>query len=621
MIDGLLQAIPTLGPLTWILVGVAAYSLAAFWLDKQGYIPDSISVSGPITTIHTKRGRAFLNWLAGPKRFWRAWTNVGLGATLVVMVGMFLLLLRQGRMILQNPPAPSPVNEPANVLVIPGVNEFLPLSVAPEIIIGLLVGLVVHEGGHGLLCRVGDIDIDSMGLVTLAVIPIGAFVEPEEASQRAADRGARARMFAAGVTNNYLVTIVAFALLLGPVVGSIAVAPGAAIGGAQPGSAADAAGIGGGDRIVMAGDREIANGSELDAYLAGSSESEVTVTLGDGTETTVERSLLVTRIAGGSPFDREGAAGLDVNDTITAVNGTAVRTERGFREAVGNRTSVTIATADGNTTTGPMGVLVRATSPDLPGVGGEPGDHPLNSSAGLPSRTPFTLLSIDGQATHTAADVTAALDGRSAGEEVAVVAVVDGERRSATVTLVEDYRENESDGYLGIAPLSDGEYSGVGTSSLGVDYYPASGFLSLLNGNGGVGVVGGGSALGLVLVVLLLPFIGAVGGGSYNFAGFVAANRNFYEITGPLEPLGGAVFLLANLLFWTGWINLNLAFFNCIPGYPLDGGRILRACAEAVVARLPVEDKHTMTRAITTSVGLAMLASLLLVVFGPQLLS
>ncbi|QKY21050.1 site-2 protease family protein [Halolamina sp. CBA1230] len=621
MIDGLLQAVPAFGPLTWILVGIVAYSLVAFWLDGQGLIPEGVHVSGPITTIHTKRGRVFLNWLAGPKRFWRAWTNVGLGATLVVMVGMFVLLLRQGQLILESPPAPSPVNEPANVLVIPGVNEFLPLSVAPEIVIGLLVGLVVHEGGHGLLCRVGDIDIDSMGLVTLAVIPIGAFVEPDEESQREANRGARARMFAAGVTNNYVVTIVAFALLLGPIVGSIALAPGAAIGGALPGSAADEAGIDGGDRIVMAGDREIANGSELDAYLAESSQRELSVTLGDGTETTVQRSLLVTRLAAGSPFDREGTAGLDVGDTITAVNGTAVRTERGFRDAVGNRTSVAITTEDGNTTTGPMGVVVRATAPDLPGVGGEPADHPLNNSAGFPSRTPFTLVSLGGQPTQTPADVTAALEGREPGESVEVVAVVEGERRTATVTLAEDYRGDGS-GYLGIAPIAGGEYAGVGTSSLGVDYYPAEGFLSLLNGEGGVGVVAaGGSMLGLVLVVLLLPFIGAVGGGSYNFAGFVAANRNFYEITGPLEPLGGGVFLLANLLFWTGWINLNLAFFNCIPGYPLDGGRILRACVEAVVARLPIEDKHTATRAVTTSVGLAMLACLLLVVFGPQLLN
>jgi membrane-associated protease RseP (regulator of RpoE activity) len=621
MTDGLLQAVPALGPLTWVLIGVVAYWLATYWLDTQGYLPDSIHLSGPITTIHTKRGRAFLNWLAGPKRFWRAWTNVGLGATLVIMVGMFLMLLQQGRSILANPPAPSPVNEPANVLVIPGVNEFLPLSVAPEIVAGLLIGLVVHEGGHGLLCRVGNIDIESMGLVTLAFIPIGAFVEPDEESQRDANRGARARMFAAGVTNNYVVTIVAFALLLGPVVGSVGVASGAAIGGVLPGSAADDAGIEGGDRIVMAGGQEVENGTELDAYLANSTESEVTVTLGDGTETTVERSLLVTRLAPGSPFDREGAAGLDVNRTVTAVNGTDVHTEQGFREAVGDRTSVAITTADGNTTTGPMGVIVRATSPDLPGVGGDAEDHPLNSSAGFPSQSPFTLLSIDGQVTHTYDDVRAALDGREPGESVEIAAVVDGERRTETVTLAEDYREGETSGYLGITPIGGGEYSGVGTSSLGVDYYPAAEFLSLLTGGGGEMTIGGQSILGAILVILLLPFIGALGGVGYNFAGFVAANRNFYEITGPLEPLGGGVFLLANLLFWTGWINLNLAFFNCIPGYPLDGGRILRACVEAVVSRLPIEDKHTATRAVTTSIGLAMLVSLLLVVFGPQLLN
>ena len=599
--------------------GIVLYTLVAMTLRARGLLPDSVRVQGPITTVHTQRGKAFLDWLATPKRFWRAWGNLGVGIALVVMIGSFALVAFAAISAVQNP-QPSALNEPRNVLAIPGVNDFLPLSAAVEIIGGLLIGLVVHEGGHGLLCRVEDIDIESMGLVTLAFIPVGAFVEPDEESQRTADRGARARMFAAGVTNNYVVTILAFALLLGPVVGSIGVAAGAPIGGAQPASPADDAGIGGGDRIVMAGGQEIEDAAALDAFLANSTESEVTVTLGDGTETTVERSLLVTRLAGGSPFDREGSAGLDVNDTITAVNGTEVQTEQGFREAVGDRTSVVVTTADGSTTTAPMGVIVRATSPDLPGVGGSAEDHPLNNSAGFPSRAPFTLLSIDGQVTHTPADVTAALDDRAAGDAVEIVAVVDGERRTETVTLVEDYRENESGGYLGIAPTTGGAYSGIGTSSLGVDYYPAAGFLSLLSGESGAGIVAG-SVLGTVLAVLLLPFLGALGGGSYNFAGFVAFNRNFYEITGPLEPLGGGVFLLANLLFWTGWININLAFFNCIPGYPLDGGRILRACVEAVVSRLPIEDKHTATRAVTTSVGLAMLASLLLVVFGPQLLS
>jgi membrane-associated protease RseP (regulator of RpoE activity) len=592
--------------LTWVLIGVVCYMLVATALSSRGILPEYVRVSGPITTLHTQRGKAVLDWLARPKRFWRAWGNFGIGIALVVMIGAFLLVMTAAYGVFTDPPEATAVNQPRNVLVIPGVNDFLPLSAAPEIVFGLLVGLVVHEGGHGLLCRVEDIEIESMGLALLTVIPLGAFVEPDEENRQRADRGGQTRMFAAGVTNNFAVSALAFLLLFGPVVGAIAPVAGVPIGNTVPGSAAADADIARGDVITAVGGQSVANENDLDAALA-EADRRVSLTVDGGEETRqvrVTRSLLVTGAVPGVVPGIEVSA--SQSPEIVAVNGTEVHTERAFEAALEERAVATIRTAEGTTATAPMGAYV----PRLAEGG------PLAQEASANGSLIVTRIGderiVDSDTLQTA------LDARQPGERVTVEAYADGERRTYDVTLGPSSQDDGA--RLGVY-ISEGS-SGITTTDLGIDPYPAERFLALLGGGASGGGGGGiGSFLSGIGAALVLPLASVIDPPlSYNFAGFVDPITNFYTIQGPLAAFGGAVFALANVLFWIGWINIQLALFNCIPTFPLDGGHILRTSTEALVSRLPGGAGHDLTGAVTTAISLTMIAGLVVMIFGPQLL-
>jgi len=593
----------------WTVLGVAllAYWAGVSWAKARNLLPSFVSATGPVLTLHTKRGKRLLAWAATPKRFWRAWGNFGLGAALVVAAGTLFMLITSAAQTLANPPAPTAVNQPRNALVIPGVSDFMPLSVAPEIVAGLFVGMVVHEFGHGLMCYVEDIDVDSMGAVVLAVLPIGAFVQPDEESQRRADRGSQARMFAAGVTNNFLVVVVAFALLFGPVAGAVGVASGGLVGDVHGDSAAAAAGIGAGDRVTAVGGVPVANNTEFQRALDDAENRAVEVTLASGETVRVDRHLLVTGVAADSPL-----ATLGTGSVLASVNGTEVYTQHGLEAAVENRTVATFETANGTAVTAPAGAFVTVV-PDSPAA-----------AAGLPAEADVVVTRIDGERVTTGADMGDVLDAHAPGETIAVEAHVNGSVESYEVTLGE---QDDGSSYFG-GVIATG-VTGLTASGFGAQLYPAEAFLSLVSGNvdggTGIGVLLGGAAGGLVgflqgiAAALFLPLLSIIDPSlAFNFPGFAGVNAGFYVAAGPLPD--AAVFVLANVLLWTGWINLNLAFFNCIPAFPLDGGHLLRTVAEAFTSRLPIGDRRAVTRAITTSIGLTMLAALVVMFFGPQLL-
>lgn len=94
-------------------------------------------------------------------------------------------------------------------LLLPGVN--LPFF---EGILALAIVMVVHEGAHAVLTRIAKIPLLSSGIVLFGVIPIGAFVEPDEKKLFRADAHKQTRVLVAGPTANLITAALSFIVLM-----------------------------------------------------------------------------------------------------------------------------------------------------------------------------------------------------------------------------------------------------------------------------------------------------------------------------------------------------------------------------------------------------------------------
>ncbi|HEX2066541.1 MAG TPA: site-2 protease family protein, partial [Candidatus Thermoplasmatota archaeon] len=194
---------------------LAAYLALVVWLVQTGRLQRwNLSLMlGVILMVRTQRGKGLLDVLARPRRLWNAFADAGTVVTLAGMALMTLVFAWSVWFSLQPGSGLQPLGA-SEILVIPGVNPFVPLWYG---LVALIFTLVVHEGGHGILARANQMRVKSMGLL-VAVVPIGAFVEPDDEDLRLASRRRRLRVFAAGPTVNLtfaVLALVGFSAMVG----------------------------------------------------------------------------------------------------------------------------------------------------------------------------------------------------------------------------------------------------------------------------------------------------------------------------------------------------------------------------------------------------------------------
>jgi len=214
--------------MTWIdglLIFISillVYFLGLLLLKRKGLFEKyNLGLMGPFLLIKTKRGIGFLKKISQKKRFWRGYGNFAIILSSIIMVVMVVFLVWQLNLLAQIPAElKSELPGPEFILILPGINPLLPIDYLFYIIVAFIVAIIVHEFSHGILTFVGDLKVKSMGIAYM-IIPMGAFVEPDEEELQNTKISKRMRVFAVGPTANFIVVLVCLLLFSFVFIGSL----------------------------------------------------------------------------------------------------------------------------------------------------------------------------------------------------------------------------------------------------------------------------------------------------------------------------------------------------------------------------------------------------------------
>lgn len=207
--------------MTWIdglLIFISILLIYLFFiiiLHKKGLLEKyNLGLMGPVLLIKTKKGIGFLKKLSLKKRFWKAYGSSAIVVCFISMLIMVYFFIWQFITLLGWNLTPAEKAQLPGIrfaLILPGINPLLPVEYLFYIIVALIVAIIVHEFSHGILTLVGDLKVKAMGLAYL-IVPIGAFVEPDEEKLKKTKISKRMRVFAVGPVANFMVVLVCILL-------------------------------------------------------------------------------------------------------------------------------------------------------------------------------------------------------------------------------------------------------------------------------------------------------------------------------------------------------------------------------------------------------------------------
>lgn len=167
----------------------------------------NFSLYGPALMFKTEKGKKFIEKISRFK-IWKKYGTFGIILSFIIMFGTLALLLWEATLVPLIPK--SSVPSPLEALGLPGINPLIPIWYG---ILAIIIAVVIHEFSHGILTINQKMKINSLGILFF-IIPVGAFVEPDEEELSKAPKLKRMRVYAAGATTNIVVAAIAALLFL-----------------------------------------------------------------------------------------------------------------------------------------------------------------------------------------------------------------------------------------------------------------------------------------------------------------------------------------------------------------------------------------------------------------------